>query len=152
MKFIVTSGYFDPLHVGHIEYLQLARELGDRLVVIINNNHQATLKKGRALMPDMDRMKIIEALSCVDEVFLSVDTDTSVCRSLEAVWQSYPSTAEIIFAKGGDRTSDEIPEGPTCDRLNIKIVDGLGAKIHSSSSLEDALSYVMGKKMNKIPL
>lgn len=145
MRLIITSGYFDPLHVGHLEYLQLARDLGDKLVVIVNNNHQATLKKGRAFMPDIDRVRIIQALSCVNEVYLSIDTDASVCRSLEAVRWSHDDISEVVFAKGGDRTSNEIPEGPTCARLDISIIDGLGAKIRSSSELEAAYAYLLRK-------
>jgi cytidyltransferase-like protein len=136
MKIVITSGYFDPIHVGHLECLELARELGDKLVVIVNNDHQATLKKGRAFMPVQDRVKLVAALRCVDEVFLAIDTDASVCNSIEGVYNEYSSVEnKIIFAKGGDRMSSEIPEAQLCKRLNIKIVDGLGAKIRSSSDL-----------------
>tara|TARA_A100001515_G_scaffold99033_1_gene79935 strand:+ start:326 stop:754 length:429 start_codon:yes stop_codon:yes gene_type:complete len=136
MKIVITSGYFDPIHVGHLECLELARELGDKLVVIVNNDHQAALKKGRAFMPVQDRVKIVSALRCVDDVFLAIDTDASVCNSIEGVYSEYSSIDnEFIFAKGGDRMSSEIPEAQLCKRLNIKIVDGLGAKIRSSSDL-----------------
>ena len=136
MKIVITSGYFDPIHVGHLECLELARELGDKLVVIVNNDHQAALKKGRAFMPVQDRVKIVSALRCVDDVFLAIDTDASVCNSIEGVYNEHSSIDnEFIFAKGGDRMSSEIPEAQLCKRLNIKIVDGLGAKIRSSSDL-----------------
>ena len=79
MKIVVTSGYFDPLHIGHIECLELARQLGDKLIVIINNDLQAKLKKGKSFMNEKDRMKIISALRCVDEVFLSIDKDKTQC-------------------------------------------------------------------------
>jgi D-beta-D-heptose 7-phosphate kinase/D-beta-D-heptose 1-phosphate adenosyltransferase len=125
---VATSGYFDPMHVGHIEYLKLAKKLGDKLIVIVNNDEQAILKKGRAFMPQNERLQIVKELKCVDDVFLSIDKDKSVCKSLEAVKPD-------IFAKGGDRFSGEIPESTICKNLNIKIVDGLGAKIQSSSSL-----------------
>ena len=128
MKIVATSGYFDPLHVGHLECLELASELGDKLVVIVNSDYQAKLKKGKAFMNENDRMKIVAALKCVDEVFLSVDKDKSQCESLR---QINPD----IFAKGGDRTSTEIPESKICKELNIKIIDGLGEKIRSSSDL-----------------
>jgi cytidyltransferase-like protein len=146
MKLVITSGYFDPLHVGHLECLKLARQLGDRLVVIVNNDHQAALKKGRAFMHDEDRACIIQALECVDETFVSVDTDKSVCRSIEEVWHKNLSTCdEMIFAKGGDRMSYEIPEAITCKNLKIIIVDGLGAKIRSSSELTDAYRHLLKK-------
>lgn len=125
---VATSGYFDPLHIGHIEYLELAKKLGEKLVVIINNDHQAALKKGRAFMPAEERAKIIAALRCVDEVVISIDQDATVCKTLEMLKPN-------IFAKGGDRFVTEIPETPICKEHNIKIVDGLGAKIQSSSTL-----------------
>ncbi|MFA6268610.1 MAG: adenylyltransferase/cytidyltransferase family protein [archaeon] len=129
MKIIVAaSGYFDPLHVGHIESLELAKKLGDELVVIVNNDEQTKLKKGYSFMNEQDRMKIVSSLKCVDRVVLSVDKDRSVCESLRLVKPN-------IFAKGGDRTQDEIPESKVCKEFNIKIVDGLGAKIRSSSEL-----------------
>ena len=73
MKVIAVSGYFDPLHVGHIEYIQLSKKLGDKLVVILNNDKQAGLKKGKAFMPLEERKKILESLRDVDEVFVSID-------------------------------------------------------------------------------
>ena len=126
MKVVVTSGYFDPLHVGHLECLELAKQLGDRLIVIVNSDLQAKLKKGKSFMRENDRMKIISALKCVDEVFLSIDKDKTQCKSLEYLKPD-------IFAKGGDRMSDEIPESNICHQLGIQIVDGLGDKIRSSS-------------------
>jgi len=144
MKVVITSGYFDPVHVGHIECLELAKELGDKLIVIVNNDHQAHLKKGKAFMPVHDRAKIIQALSCVDEVFMSIDTDRSVCESIEAIWRQHTGNVkEIIFAKGGDRMSSEIPEATLCNNLRIKIVDGLGLKIRSSSDLTAAYTHLL---------
>jgi len=128
MKIIAASGYFDPIHIGHIECLEKAKKLGDKLIVIINNDTQLKLKKGFSFMPQEDRLKIVKALKCVDEVFLSIDKDKSVCKSLEAL---HPD----IFAKGGDRTADEIPETPICNKLGIKIIDSLGKKIRSSSDI-----------------
>ena len=128
MRVVATSGYFDPLHVGHLECLEMAAELGDKLVVIVNSDLQAKLKKGESFMKEADRMKIVLALKCVDEVFLSIDKDKSQCESLRCINPD-------IFAKGGDRMSDEIPESKVCKELNIDIVDGLGEKIRSSSDL-----------------
>jgi cytidyltransferase-like protein len=125
---VAVSGYFDPIHVGHLEYLQLAKKLGDNLIVIINNNLQAELKKGSTFMDEKDRMEIVAALRCVDEVFLSIDTDKSVCKSLEHIKPD-------IFANGGERSLDEIPETAVMKKYNIKMVDGLGSKIRSSSDL-----------------
>jgi len=128
VKIVATSGYFDPLHIGHIECLELAKQLGDKLIVIVNNDLQAKLKKGKSFMIQEDRMKIISALECVDEVFLSIDKDKTQCESLKHL-------KPHVFAKGGDRMSNEIPESEVCKELGIKIVDGLGEKIRSSSNL-----------------
>ncbi len=125
---VAVSGYFDPIHVGHLEYLKMAKELGDSLVVIVNNNYQCKLKKGKPFMDQNDRLEIVKALRFVDEVFLSIDHDRTVCKSLEAVRPN-------IFANGGDRATSEVPETPICKKYNIKMVDGLGDKIRSSSNL-----------------
>lgn len=127
-KIVAVSGYFDPLHKGHIEYFRLAKKLGDELVVILNNDKQAVLKKGKSFMPLEERKIILESLKDVDNVFISIDEDLSVCKSLEILKPD-------IFAKGGDRFSNEIPETPICKKLGIKIIDGLGEKIQSSSNL-----------------
>ena len=125
---VAVSGYFDPIHVGHLEYLKMAKELGDSLVVIVNNNYQCKLKKGKPFMDQNDRIEIVKALRFVDEVFLSIDQDRTVSKSLEVVKPD-------IFANGGDRATSEVPETPICKKYNIKMVDGLGNKIRSSSNL-----------------
>ena len=81
MKKVCISGYFDPLHVGHIEYINKAKKLGDYLVVIVNNNLQCKLKKGKFFMDENDRVEIVKNLKSVDEVFLSIDSDKTVCKS-----------------------------------------------------------------------
>ena len=125
---IAVSGYFDPIHVGHLEYLKMAKSLGDILVVIVNNNHQCVLKKGKFFMDENDRLEIVKAIKYVDEVVLSVDQDKTVCKSLELIRPN-------IFANGGDRSADEVPETSVCKKYKIEMVDGLGEKIRSSSSL-----------------
>jgi len=127
MKLVVASGYFDPLHVGHLEYLELAKKLGDKLIVIVNSDIQAKLKKGKSFMNEQDRMKIVLSIKWVDDVFLSIDTDESQCKSLEKIKPNF-------FVNGGDRKNNEIPEANICKKLNIKIIDGLGEKIRSSSN------------------
>jgi len=128
MKKVVASGYFNPLHKGHVEYLQMAKSLGDHLTVIINSDKQRALKGSKEFMDQDERMFIVSALACVDEVVLSIDDDATVCKSLEALKPD-------IFAKGGDRFSSEIPESIVCREHNIEIVDGLGEKVQSSSWL-----------------
>jgi rfaE bifunctional protein nucleotidyltransferase chain/domain len=132
-KIVVTSGYFDPIHVGHIECLEKAKQLGDKLIVIVNNDNQAILKKGKPFMSEEDRCLIVSKLKMVDEVFLSIDQDRSVCKSIEYL-------KPHIFAKGGDRTSDEIPESKVCREYGIEIIDGLGDKIRSSSEFINNLN------------
>lgn len=128
---VVVSGYFDPVHKGHIEQFKLAKELAGeegKLILILNNDEQAILKNQKVFMPLEDRKKILESIKYIDEVFISIDKDRSVCKSLEFIKPN-------IFAKGGDRFSYEIPESEICRRLDIKIIDGLGQKVQSSSEL-----------------
>ena len=128
MKRVAVSGYFDPIHIGHLEYLKLAKKLGGKLVVIVNNNHQCVLKKGKPFMDEDDRVKIVRSLKMVDEVFLSIDYDKTVCASLE-------SLKPDVFANGGDRSTKEVPESSICKKYNIEMIDGVGDKIRSSSDL-----------------
>jgi len=133
MKIVAVSGYFDPIHRGHIEYIQLAKKLGDKLIVILNNNKQCEIKKGKAFMPVDDKKAILEAIQHVDEVFVSIDKDRSVCKSIEAVHELFGVN---VFANGGDRKSlNDVPEYPICQELGIEMIDGLGKKIQSSSEL-----------------
>lgn len=125
---VAASGYFNPLHVGHIEYLEKARALGDYLIVIVNTDRQVELKGSKKFQTEQDRLRIIQSLKCVDLATLSLDQDSTQCKSLAFYKPD-------IFAKGGDRTANEIPEAKVCKELGIKIVDGLGEKIRSSSEL-----------------
>jgi cytidyltransferase-like protein len=128
MRTVAISGYFDPIHVGHLDYINEAKKLGDKLIVIVNNNHQCVLKKGKPFMDENDRVTIVSSIKNVDEVFLSIDKDKTVCKSLEKI-------KPAIFANGGDRKNYEIPESVICNKYNIEIIDGLGEKIRSSSDL-----------------
>ena len=125
---VAVSGYFNPLHVGHLEMVEKAKKLGGRLVVIVNNDHQVKLKGSVPFLNQIDRIKIVSAIKWVDKVFLSIDLDKTVCKSLAKVKPD-------IFAQGGDRNQGNIPEADVCRRLGIKMVDGLGGKIRSSSIL-----------------
>lgn len=125
---VAVSGYFNPIHKGHIELLEKAKKLGDYLIVIVNNDNQRILKGSKTFQTEEERCIIVGAIRWVDEVFLSIDQDRTVCKSLEAV---HPD----IFANGGDRFVGNIPETEVCQRLGIKMVEGLGHKIQSSSNL-----------------
>ena len=123
---VCVSGYFSPLHVGHLELLQKAKDLGTKLFVIVNSDKQSFLKKGSSFMPEAERLKIIRNIKCVDSAIISMDDDRTVCKTLRII---HPH----IFANGGDQNNDIIPEKSVCKELDIKLVDGLGDKIQSSS-------------------
>jgi len=128
MKKVAISGYFDPIHIGHLEYIKLARELGDYLIVIVNNDKQAVLKKGKSFMCEDDRLQIVSQIKGVDEAVMSIDEDGTVCKTLDSIKPN-------IFANGGDRSNSEIPEFKICKENNTEVIDGLGGKIRSSSEL-----------------
>lgn len=133
MKRVCVSGYFSPVHVGHLELFTRAKELAGpdgQLVVIVNNHHQEILKKGRSFMPEDERVVIIRALRVVDEVHLSIDTDRTVRETIQSI-----EPRITHFVNGGDQSNDTIPERPVCDALGIQLVDGFGDKIQSSSWL-----------------
>ena len=129
-KIVLVSGYFDPIHVGHLEYFKKSKELGNKLMVIVNNDDQAKLKKGKSFMPFEERLKIIEELRCVDYVIPSIDTSRSV---IETIAKCEPKPH--FFCNGGDQFNNIIPEADICKERGIELVDGLGDKIQSSSWL-----------------
>lgn len=139
MKYAITSMYANPIHPGHIECLKLSKELCDELWVIINNDKQAELKRGVPSFQDENyRKEVVSAIKYVDHVFISTDEDGSVCKTLNDLFlaiKNIDSKAEVIFTKGGDRFADDIPEKEICDKLGIKIIDGLGDKTHHSSQI-----------------
>jgi len=144
---VAVSGGFDPIHIGHIRYLKEAKAFGDKLVVILNNDNWLLKKKGYVFMPESERQEILASIGCVDEVVLSSHpknpTDMSVCEDLVKLRPD-------IFAKGGDRNQDNIPEIKACESIGCKIVYdcGAGGKVQSSSWLtEKAISKV--KDMEK---
>jgi cytidyltransferase-like protein len=132
---VAVSGYFNPLHVGHLEMIAKAKKLGDKLVVIVNNDKQVKLKNRVPFMPEADRMKIVAALRDVDKVVLAVD-DYRFANGEIPVIKSLAKLHPDIFANGGDRHNIiNVPEFDICQKLHIKIVDGLGKKIRASSEM-----------------
>ena len=132
MKRVVVSGGFDPVHVGHLEMFVQAKKLGSHLTVILNSDRFLKQKKGFVFMPFKERKKIILGFECVDKVEKCIDQDETVCETLKLLKSK---NLIDIFANGGDRATNEVPETPVCKKYNIKMVDGLGDKIRSSSSL-----------------
>lgn len=132
---VVVSGYFNPVHKGHLDLLENAKSLGDLLIVIVNSDKQRELKGSREFMDEQERLRIIESLKPVDFAMISVDEDRTQNATLKEVWTMFSRSFNIIFANGGDQTNTSIPEAETCGFLNIKLVDGLGKKVQSSSWL-----------------
>ena len=135
LKATIVSGYFNPLHKGHIEYFHLAKAQGNQLFVIVNNDYQRVLKGSKEFMLEEERSLIVNELELVDEVFLSIDQDRTVCATLKKIYKNYSETFELFFANGGDQNSSSSPETPVCKKIGIGIIDGLGDKIQSSSWL-----------------
>jgi len=136
-KVIITSGFFNPIHIGHINLIREAKKLGDFLVVIVNNDKQVKIKGSNPFMPEQERIEIIKALRYADDVILAIDKDKTVAETLVAIAKKYPNT-ELFFAKGGDRNSGNIPENETkaCKDFNITVINDVGGgKVQSSSWL-----------------
>jgi glycerol-3-phosphate cytidylyltransferase/D-beta-D-heptose 7-phosphate kinase/D-beta-D-heptose 1-phosphate adenosyltransferase len=143
-RVVIVSGYFNPLHVGHLRMIRDARALGDRLVVIVNNDEQQRRKIGTVIQPVDHRIEIVSALRDVDEVVESVDRDSSVIESLKLVHSRYPD-AGLVFANGGDRSDPEsVAEIGTCRELQIEVVLGVGGrdKADASSRINRALGLL----------
>jgi len=134
-KAIIVSGYFNPLHKGHLELFHNAKEKGDKLFVIVNNDHQRALKGSKEFMNENERVLIVSELKIVDKVFLSIDQDRTVCNSIIKIFKEFGSLYELIFANGGDQNNDVCLEVPVCIEYGIGLIDGLGEKIQSSSWL-----------------
>ena len=130
MKIVIVTGGFDPIHSGHISYLNHAEHLGDHLVVGLNSDAWLTRKKGRPFMPWRERMIVLDNLHMVDEVIEFDDSDGSSCDAIRKVREKYPND-EIIFANGGDRTKDNIPEMVFDD---VEFVFGVGGDNKANSS------------------
>ena len=134
-KGLIVSGYFNPLHKGHIEYLKLSKKKGDILIVIVNNDFQRELKGSKKFMDEKERQLIIGELRVVDKVYLSIDKDKSVSKTIQKIYNELKNEFELFFANGGDQDNNSILESKVCKELNIKMIDGLGSKVQSSSWL-----------------
>lgn len=132
MKIVLATGGFDPIHSGHIAYLNAAKKLGDQLIVGLNSDAWLTRKKGRTFMPISERVAIMENIKCVDGVVLFDDNDGSAKEAIHNVRMLYPDD-QIIFVNGGDRTKENIPEMDIKDN-NLEFVFGVGGEDKKNSS------------------
>ena len=134
-KAVIVSGYFNPIHKGHLEYFNNAKALADELFVIVNNDHQRELKGSKEFQKEDERMIIVSNIKAVDKAVLSIDQDRTVCETIRMIANEYGVDYELAFANGGDQNNDTIPEMPICKEMNVALIDGLGDKIQSSSWL-----------------
>jgi cytidyltransferase-like protein len=134
-KAIIVSGYFNPLHKGHLELFEKAKVFGDQLWVIVNSDLQRKLKGSKEFMDQDERLIIVSALGIVDKALISIDKDKTQCKTLTDLANKFSSEYELYFANGGDQNNDSIPEVPVCEEKRITLLEGLGDKIQSSSWL-----------------
>ncbi len=135
LKAIIVSGYFNPLHKGHLDLFEKAKSKGDELWVIINNDLQRELKGSKAFMEQDERITIVSAIGIVDKTLISIDKDKTQCETLCFLNKEYGTEYHLFFANGGDQNNNSIPEVTVCKEKGIGLIDGLGIKIQSSSWL-----------------
>ena len=134
-KAIIVSGYFNPIHKGHLEYFQNAKAQGDILIVIVNSDYQRELKGSKEFQDESERLFIVSSLKMVDEAILSVDKDRTVIQTIQKLHANFSKEYTLFFANGGDQNNQSIPEKDICIQLGIQLIDNLGQKIQSSSWL-----------------
>jgi D-beta-D-heptose 7-phosphate kinase/D-beta-D-heptose 1-phosphate adenosyltransferase len=134
-KAIIVSGYFNPIHKGHLEYFNNAKAIADKLLVIVNNDFQRQLKGSREFQDENEHMIIVPNIKAEDRAILSIDSDRTVCKTIESIAQKFGGEFDLGFANGGDQNNDTIPERELCEQMNVTLIDGLGDKIQSSSWL-----------------
>jgi len=134
-KLVIVSGYFNPLHKGHLELFHMARDKGHKLFVIVNSDYQRELKGSKEFQSETERLIIIRNLRIVDNSMVSIDKDKTQCATLKYLSDIYSGEYKLAFANGGDQNNDTIPESQVCIDNEIELIDGLGSKIQSSSWL-----------------
>jgi D-beta-D-heptose 7-phosphate kinase/D-beta-D-heptose 1-phosphate adenosyltransferase len=134
-KLVIVSGYFNPLHKGHLELFHRAKGYGHKLFVIVNSDHQRELKGSKEFQDEIERLMIIRNLRVVDYSMISIDKDKTQCATLKYLSDIYGGEYRLAFANGGDQNNDTIPETYVCIDNEIELIDGLGSKIQSSSWL-----------------
>ncbi len=136
MRLGIVSGYFNPLHAGHIEYINSAKKHSDKLVCIINSDQQVALKGSQPFMDEQHRANILRNLRSIDDVLISIDKDGTQCESLRDLRSKYPDD-DLIFFNSGDRKGENLnmSESDTCKEIGIEVQILDLPKIHSSSEL-----------------
>lgn len=138
----IVSGYFSPLHVGHLDMFEAARARSGTLIVIVNNDAQQLLKKGRLIIPDTERLRIVQSMRVVDDALVSVDEDAWIDTTFDEVRRRYPDH-DLEFCNGGDRPATTVPsaEAASAERNGIEMVYGVGGeeKADSSTRILEAL-------------
>ena len=134
---VIASGYFNPIHKGHIEYLNRSKAVGDFLFVIVNNDYQRLMKGSKEFMDEDERLLVVRNIKSVDEAMVSIDENSRLVeKSIEFIYNQMGSKFDkVIFTNGGDQTTHTIGEKEICEKLGIELVFGLGDKIQSSSWL-----------------
>ena len=131
-KVVIVSGYFNPIHKGHLELFKKSQEHGDFLIVIVNSDKQRKLKGSLEFMDENERLMIVQAIKYVGHAFISIDQDRTQIESLKYLHKQFSHEYDLFFANGGDQSNESIPESVICDELGITLIDGLGDKIQSS--------------------
>jgi cytidyltransferase-like protein len=134
-KAIIVSGYFNPLHKGHLELFEKAKINGDELWVIVNSDYQRKLKGSKEFMKEDERLTVIKAIRLVNKALVSIDKDKTQRETLSYLAKKYISKYDLFFANGGDQNNKSIPELGVCKDIGIGLIEGLGNKIQSSSWL-----------------
>ena len=137
MKVVVISGYFNPIHTGHLDYINAASDMGDKLVVIVNNDKQVSIKGSTPFMEEVQRMRIVNSIKGVNKTVLSIDIDGAVTETLKLIYDEYSVDylfASMVFANGGDRTKGNSPEEEYCNWRGIRTAYNVGGKKTQSSS------------------
>jgi len=134
-KAVIVSGYFNPLHKGHLELFEKAKRAGDELWVIVNSDLQRALKGSKEFMDENERYLIVSAIKYVDKALISIDKDKTQCATLGYLADKYGTDYNLYFANGGDQNNESIPEVAVCNAKGIGLLQGLGDKIQSSSWL-----------------
>lgn len=143
VKIVILSGFFNPLHGGHLDMIEEAANLGDKLVVIVNNDVQQKIKKGKIILDEHNRLRLISALKHVDDAILAIDKEAPVTETLRIIALEHPND-EIIFANGGDRSSPKVvPETEVCQKFSITMLYGIGGanKADSSTRINKATGH-----------